>query len=345
MDGSPAQGWEDELERWLEPFLARLQAPGAAALGAVLPQGPDPARRAQERRADGGARGARRHPAAAPLRLDLALGHRALGGRAGAGRRPAGGRARRGAGGRRHRAGEAGPALGRASSASTAASSASGPTARRWSRSPWPGPRCRSASACACSCPRTGAAMPGGARRRACPRRSPTGRSGRSRWTRSTACWPPAPASAACWPTPSTARRPSSAPASRERRLALRGGHPADPEGLPGRRDARVPGAQADRPPAQAPGALGRERGRGRAARGPAGGVPHHLLADRHQGAAQGRVRRRPGAGGRRTGRRAAGSTCPARRRGSSASTAPPASASTTWPTSRPTRRSRSWRR
>ena len=24
MDGSPAEGWEDELERWLEPFLARL---------------------------------------------------------------------------------------------------------------------------------------------------------------------------------------------------------------------------------------------------------------------------------------------------------------------------------
>jgi SRSO17 transposase len=25
MDGSPARGWEDELERWLEPFLARLR--------------------------------------------------------------------------------------------------------------------------------------------------------------------------------------------------------------------------------------------------------------------------------------------------------------------------------
>ena len=24
MDGSPADGWEGELERWLEPFLARL---------------------------------------------------------------------------------------------------------------------------------------------------------------------------------------------------------------------------------------------------------------------------------------------------------------------------------
>src|SRR3954447_4052212 len=25
MDGSPADGWEDELGRWLEPFLARLR--------------------------------------------------------------------------------------------------------------------------------------------------------------------------------------------------------------------------------------------------------------------------------------------------------------------------------
>src|ERR671938_845658 len=25
MDGSAAEGWEDELERWLEPFLARLR--------------------------------------------------------------------------------------------------------------------------------------------------------------------------------------------------------------------------------------------------------------------------------------------------------------------------------
>ena len=25
MDGLPAHGWEDELERWLAPFLARLR--------------------------------------------------------------------------------------------------------------------------------------------------------------------------------------------------------------------------------------------------------------------------------------------------------------------------------
>ena len=25
MGGSPTEGWEDELERWLEPFLGRLR--------------------------------------------------------------------------------------------------------------------------------------------------------------------------------------------------------------------------------------------------------------------------------------------------------------------------------
>jgi SRSO17 transposase len=48
---------------------------------------------------------------------------------------------------------------------------------------------------------------------RACPKGSAIGRSGRSRSTGSTGSWPRAPASAACWPTPSTARRPSSAAA------------------------------------------------------------------------------------------------------------------------------------
>jgi SRSO17 transposase len=50
------------------------------------------------------------------------------------------------------------------------------------------------------------------ARRRACRQRSPTVRSGGSRSTRSTACRPRAPASAPSWPTPSTAGRPGSAP-------------------------------------------------------------------------------------------------------------------------------------
>src|SRR4051812_42085190 len=93
------------------PGAARAQ--GAAALGALLREGPDPAGRTEERRADGGARRAGRSPAAAPLRLDLPLGGRTPGGRAGTSGRPARRRAGRGAGGRRHRAGQAGPALGR----------------------------------------------------------------------------------------------------------------------------------------------------------------------------------------------------------------------------------------
>ena len=52
----------------------------------------------------------------------------------------------------------------------------------------------------------------------------------------------------------------------------LRCGRHAGPAGLPGRRHARLARAQGDRPAARAPGALGRERGRGRADRGPAGG-------------------------------------------------------------------------
>src|SRR5690242_1389969 len=51
------------------------------------------------------------------------------------------------------------------------------------------------------------------ARPPACPRPSPTGRSGGSRSTRSTASWPPAPGSAGCWRMPSTAGWPGSAPA------------------------------------------------------------------------------------------------------------------------------------
>src|SRR3954452_12387031 len=94
-----------------------VAAQGAAALGALLPQGPDPAGRTEERRADGRAGGPGRYPAAAPLRLDLALGDRAARGRAGEGGRPARRRPGRGLGRGRHRAGQAGPALGRGEAA------------------------------------------------------------------------------------------------------------------------------------------------------------------------------------------------------------------------------------
>src|SRR3954454_16157926 len=55
-------------------FPVGLGPRGAAVLGAGLPQGPDPAGRAQERRAAGGTGGAGQHRAAAPLHRRLALG-------------------------------------------------------------------------------------------------------------------------------------------------------------------------------------------------------------------------------------------------------------------------------
>jgi SRSO17 transposase len=60
--------------------------------------------------------------------------------------------------------------------------------------------------------------------------------------------------------------------------------------------------AQGDWPPAPAPDPISCERGGGRAERGATGGVPHRLLAHRHERAAQGRVRCAPGAGGRWAG-------------------------------------------
>ena len=82
------------------------------------------------------------------------------------------------------------------------------------------------------------------------------------------------------------------------------------------------------------------ERGAGPGRAG-AGGrrVAPHLLAARHQGAARGRVRRPAGAPGRGRSSSGTAGTCPARRSGSSASAAPRASRSTTSRTCPPTRR------
>jgi SRSO17 transposase len=91
-----------------------------------------------------------------------------------------------------------------------------------------------------------------------------------------------------------------------ERRLAFAVGIPPVQQVYPAGVALAFPERKpTDRPAAQAPGALGRERGGRGGARGPAGGVPHDLLAHRHQGPAPGRVRRAAGAGGRRAGRRA----------------------------------------
>ena len=90
-----------------------------------------------------------------------------------------------------------------------------GRTAGRWSRSPWPAARCRSASAAyGCSCRRAGSATRSVAAAPGCPGTWRAARSGGSRSTRSTACWPPGRASVACSGTRDTARPPSSAAAS-----------------------------------------------------------------------------------------------------------------------------------
>src|SRR4051794_41893608 len=40
MDGSPADGWEGELERWLAPFLARVGRKERRGWGALFLKGP-----------------------------------------------------------------------------------------------------------------------------------------------------------------------------------------------------------------------------------------------------------------------------------------------------------------
>src|SRR4051795_3727550 len=130
MEGTSADGWGAELERWLGPFLARLRrkeqrhwAPFYLK-GLILPGErksvePMAARAAPAERGRGGGAEGRggapgRYPAAAPLRLDLALGDRAARGRAGEGGRPAPRRARRRPGRGRHPppGGGAGPRAG-----------------------------------------------------------------------------------------------------------------------------------------------------------------------------------------------------------------------------------------
>ena len=281
--------------------------------------------------------------AAAPLRLDLALGDRAARGRAGEGRRPAGGRAGRGAGRGRHRAGEAGPALGRREAPVLRPARQAGQLPVAGLAHPGQGRgagRRRPAAVPARGLVRRRRAARGRGRARG---GRATGRSGGSRSTRSTACWRRAPASARVLADAEYGKAAEFRAGLAERRLAYAVGIMPAQKVYPADVTLALPGAQGDRPPAQAPGALGRERGRGRADRGAAGGVPRRLVADRHQGPARGRVRRPAGAGGRRAGRRRRAAPARARRRGWSASTAPAASASTTSRTCRPTPRSRPW--
>ena len=142
MDRSPADGWEGELERWLEPFLARLGreerrrwAPFYLK-GLILPgerKGIEPM---AARVAPGDLQQLHHFVSTSPWATEpledelVRAADRLVGGPDAVlvvddTRWSSRGATRSG------------------SSASTAASSASGPTARPWSRSPWPAPRCR----------------------------------------------------------------------------------------------------------------------------------------------------------------------------------------------------------
>src|SRR3954452_20917905 len=145
MDGSPADGREDELGRWLEPFLARLRRKAQRhwapfyVKGLILPgerKGVEP----MAARVAPGDPQQLHHFASTPPRVTAPLEDELV--RA----------ADRLAGGPDAVLAGDDTALGQrgatrsASSASTAASSGRGRTASRRPRSPWPGPRCRSGS-------------------------------------------------------------------------------------------------------------------------------------------------------------------------------------------------------
>ena len=235
---------------------------------------------------------------------------------------------------------------------STAAPWASGPTARSLVSLPWPGARSRCRSGCGCSCPRrgpddAGALRPGRGARGAPPR--PGQDRARARGDR-----PRARRRRALRPRGGgrRLRHQRRVPAGPERaRPRLGGRHPQGAERLLARGRAAL--AQGGHGPApQAPGA---ERGAGRG-RGHAGGrwrrsagagrsAEPTRRAAATQGAARGRVRRLCGCARPRA--RSSGRLAPAGRGGLARGRAPrhAASGSTTSPTCRPTRRSRSWRR
>src|SRR4051795_8774964 len=128
MDGSLTKRWEDELERWLEPFLQRLRRKAQRRWapiylkGLLLPGERKSIEPMAARVAPGDTQQVHHFVstspwATAPLEDELVKAADRLGGGAGGGGGegggPAGGRAGRGAGGGRHRAVEAGPPLGR----------------------------------------------------------------------------------------------------------------------------------------------------------------------------------------------------------------------------------------
>src|SRR3954452_15847483 len=290
----------------------------AAALGVGLPQGPDPARRAQERRAAGRPGGARWHGAAAPLHRRFALGDRAARGRPGGGGGPAGRRPRGGAGDRRHRPAQGGQALGRGGAAvlrlPRQARQLPGPGLAHPGQGRGAGARGAAPVPAGRVDRRSGALRP---RRRARGAPPPVGeardraRGGGPGHRRRRAFRPRAGGRR-------LRRRRLLPPGPESARAPLGGRRPEGAERLPGRgRAAVADGGQGSA--AQAPGA---ERGPGRG-RGRLGGgrVAPHRLAARYQGAARGRVRRPAGAPGR--GRAAPRRPAPARGRGLAGRRAP----------------------
>jgi DDE superfamily endonuclease len=212
MDAAPAYGWEDEFERWLEPFLKQLRRKAQQhwapvyLKGLILPGERKSIEPMATRVAPGDTQQLHHFVSTspwltAPLEDELVQ----------AADRLVGGpdavlviddTALVSRGGTRS-----------GSSASIAVSSASERIVSPWSPLPWLVPRCRSVSAYGCSCPRTGARIWSGGQRPACPRRSTTGRNGGSPSMRPTGSSPQVPGLDAFWLMPSTARRPSSAAA------------------------------------------------------------------------------------------------------------------------------------
>ena len=214
MDGKPGDGWEEELERWLEPFLDRLRRQAQRGWapfylrGLILPGERKSVEPMAARVAPGDTQQLHHFVstspwATAPLKEELVR----------AADRLVGGpdavlvvddtalvkQGRHSVGVKRQYCGQLGKKANCQALVSLTLARAEVPVCVGLQLF-W-------------SCRRTGAATPGGARQQVCPRRSSTGRSGGSRWTRSTGSWPQGAGSGASWQTANMARRPSSATA------------------------------------------------------------------------------------------------------------------------------------
>src|SRR3954465_9185533 len=227
MDGTSADGWETELERWLWPFLARLRrkeqrrwAPFYLK-GLILPG----ERKSVEPMAARGAPADTQQLhhfvstspwATAPLEDELVkAADRLVGGpdaALGVDETPLVKQGRHSVGVKRQYCGQLGKKANCQALVSLTLARAEVPVGvglRLFLPEDWCGDAGRRAAA---GVPEAVADRP---KWRGGPGRPPAGRGAGSRWRRSTASWPPAPASAPCWRTRSTARRPSSGTAWR----------------------------------------------------------------------------------------------------------------------------------